>query len=423
MKQRPLPGPSLLASLLGFFMLASPFAAAQAVEEVVISPQAIIVNPLPAFEVEVFLDRDASGEAAPVYQVGESISVGVRVSEDAYVYLFNVKSDGTVRQILPNNYDEAGRNNFVRAGEVKYFPPQGAPYAFQVGGPEGLDKVIAVASETPLDTSTLATFEADPNFASSNLGESGFAESLSIIVRPLPQESWVSDTALFYIGQSAAAPRYGTLSITSEPSGAQVFVDDRFIGYTPLRYGAEAGNRLVNVVQEGFDTYEATITVTGGQTREVQANLRSQQRTGQVVFESNPQGAEVYVNGQRIGATPTGAVTLSEGSHQARFVYGGFDETMVSFTVNAGGTQRVSAELRAQVGALEIQGNVGGAVVFLDGRRVGTLPNGTGRLTLEELEAGVHQLTVTAPGFSTYIGDVEVRPGETTQVQVTQTRR
>jgi hypothetical protein len=411
-----------LLGVLGGLLLALPLAAAQPVEEVVISPQAIVVNPLPAFEVEVFVDRDASGEATPVYQIGEAITIGVRVSEDAYVYLFNVRSDGTVRQILPNNYDEAGRDNFVRAGETKLFPPRGARYEFRVSGPEGLDKVIAVASETPLDTSTLASFEADPNFATSTIGESGFAESLSIIVRPLPQESWVSDTVLFYVGQPAA-PRYGTLSITSEPSGAQVFIDDRFVGYTPLRYGAEAGNRLVNVVLEGYETYEATITVTGGETREVRANLRAQQRTGRVVFESTPQGAEVYVNGQLIGTTPTAAVTLPEGTHQARFVSGGFDEVTVSFTVNPGGTQRVSAELRAQVGALELQGNVGGAVVFLDGRRVGTLPSGTGRLTLEELEPGIYQLTVTAPGYSTYVGDVEVRAGETTRVQVTQTQR
>ncbi|ADI14974.1 PEGA domain-containing protein [Truepera radiovictrix] len=412
-----------LLGLFGGLFLALPLAAAQPVEEVVISPQAIVVNPLPAFEVEVFVDRDASGEAAPVYEIGEAMTIGVRVSEDAYVYLFNVRSDGVVRQILPNNYDEAGRNNFVRAGETRLFPPQGARYEFRVAGPEGLDKVIAVASETPLDTSTLASFEADPNFASSTIGESGFAESLSVIVRPLPQEAWVSDTALFYVGRAAAAPRYGTLSITSEPSGAQVFIDDRFVGYTPLRYGAEAGNRLVNVVYEGYETYEATITVTGGETREVRANLRAQQRTGRVVFESDPQGAEVYVNGQRIGTTPTGAVTLPEGTHQARFVSAGFDEVTVSFTVNPGGTQRVSAELRAQVGALELQGNVGGAVVFLDGRRVGTLPSGTGRLTLEELEPGIHQLTVTAPGYSTYVSDVEVRAGETTRVQITQTQR
>jgi hypothetical protein len=410
--------PTVFLGLLGLFTFAS------AQQGPVISPQAIIVNPVPAYEVEVFVDKDPSGQGTPSYAVGEPISVGVRVSEDAYVYLFNVRSDGAVNQILPNNYDTAGQNNFVRGGETKYFPPPGADYQFQAGAPEGLDKVIAVASQEPLDTSTLASFEADPNFASSTLGEEGFADALSIIVRPLPQDDWVSDTALFYVGSPAvAAPRYGTLAVTSEPSGARVLVDDTFVGYTPLRYGTTSGNHRVNVELEGYDGYEATINVVGGETREVQATLNVRQRLGQAGFESNPGGAQVYVDDQLIGTTPTQTVNLVEGTHRARFVLPGFEDTYVDFTVRAGSYQLVSGELRAQQGTLELTGNVGGAVVFIDGARAGTIPNGSGRLTLEELGAGSHQITVTAPGFNTFVGEFEILPGQTTSLTVSQSRR
>ncbi len=398
--------------------------AAQSKEGAVLSPQAIVVNPVPAYEVEVFVDRDSSGESTPSYAVGEAIRIGVRVTEDAYVYLFNVRTDGGVNQILPNNYDAVGQDNFVRGGQTKYFPPEGAAYAFQASAPEGLDKLIAVASETQLDTSALASFTNDPNFASSALEEEEFASALSIIVTPLPQDDWVSDTALFYVGSAVtAAPRYGTMSVTSEPAGARVFVDDTFVGYTPLRYGTTSGNHVVNVELDGYDGYEATIAVTGGQTRDVQAGLSQQQRLGQAGFESNPNSAQVYVDGQLIGTTPTDTVNLSEGEHQARFVLPGFDETTMSFTVSAGSYQVVSGELRSQQGILELTGNVGGAIVFIDGQRVGTIPNGTGRLTFEQLPPGTHEITVTAPGFSTFVGEFEILAGQPSSLNVSQSRR
>jgi hypothetical protein len=397
---------------------------AGAQESPVLSPQAIIVNPVPSYEVEVFVDKDPSGGATPSYAVGESIRIGVRVSEDAYVYLFNVRSDGSVNQILPNNYDAAGQNNFVRAGETKYFPPEGAAYAFEVNAPEGLDKVIAVASEQPLDTSTLATFESDPNFASSDLGEEGFADALSVIVTPLPQEDWVSDTALFYVGAAeAAAPLYGTLSVTSSPSGARVMVDGVFVGYTPQRYGTSSGDHTVSVELEGYDDFESTVSVTAGQTVAVRAPLSAQQRLGQVGFESNPSGAQVYVDDQLIGTTPTGTVELAEGTHQARFVLPGFDDTTLNFTVSAGSYQLVSGELRSQQGTLELTGNVGGALVFIDGQRVGTIPSGSGRLTFDDLAPGTHEITVTAPGFNTFVGEFEILPGQSTSLTVSQTGR
>lgn len=390
----------------------------------VLSPQAIIVNPVPDYSVEVFVDRDPSGDATPSYAVGEQITVGVRVSEDAYVYLFNVRSDSTVNQILPNNYDADGQNNFVRAGETKYFPPQGAAYAFQLDAPEGLDKVIAVASRTQLDTSTLASFAADPNFASSQLGEQGFAEALSIIVEPLPQADWVSDTALIYVGSTAPpAPLYGTISVTSEPSGAQVFIDDTFVGYTPLSYGTTVGNHFVYLEQEGYEIYELNATVVGGQTREIAATLTARQQLGPVGFESNPTGAQVYVDDQLVGTTPTGTLQLAEGAHQARFVLPGYTDTLVDFSVQGSSYQVVSGELQAQAGSLELTANIGGAVIFIDGQQVGTVPNGTGTVRFDELTSGDHEIAVVAPGYSTYVGQFTVTPGQTTPLSVSLSRR
>ena len=135
-----------------FIILLLSLCATALAQTITLDPQSIVVNPLPSFSVEVFVDRDASGNGVPVYNIGEQISIGVRVSEAAYVYLFNIKTNGQVNQLLPNRYDDNGKNNYLQAGETKYFPPRNARYTFDIDGPNGLEKVIAVASRTALDT-------------------------------------------------------------------------------------------------------------------------------------------------------------------------------------------------------------------------------------------------------------------------------
>ena len=389
----------------------------------VISPQSIIVNPAPSFEVETFVDKDDSGRSVPSYDVGESIRIGVRTTEDAYVYLFSVKSDGEIQQILPNEVDSYGRDNFVRADQTKYFPPEDARYSFEVAGPRGLDKVLAVASLEPLDTSDLIEFESEGSFRTSSASEGEFAESLSVVVRPLPQDDWVTDTALFYVGGRPTTQRYGTLNITSSPEGARAYVDGRFVGYTPVRYGTTSGTHEVRVESDDYNSFETTVNLRGGETREVDAGLRRVRRTGSVTFTSQPDGADVYVDGQFVGTTPTGSVTLNAGEYEASFRYSGYENQVVNFSVGRGDNRQISAEMRSSTGTLRIQANVGGARVFVNGQDYGSIPNGSGQLAISDLPTGTHQLTVTAPGFTSHIREFDIQPGRTTNVRVSQSRR
>jgi hypothetical protein len=196
---------SLVALIAAAVMLAG---TALAQSTVTVHPLRVVVNPTPSFSVEVRVDRDASGSGTPIYFAGDPIRMTVRTTEDAYVYLFNVASDGMVYQIFPNRY--SGSMNRVRVGETLRLP--GAGYNFSVAEPFGVDKLIAVASRRQLDTSTLASFSSEfprdtpPNvgcrvdcFASSNLGQDGLAQTLRVVVTPEPQADWVTDTVQFQI--------------------------------------------------------------------------------------------------------------------------------------------------------------------------------------------------------------------------------
>jgi hypothetical protein len=262
---------SMLIVTMATLLLAS-LAAAQ---HLVVSPQAIVVNPLPGFVVDVWVDRDPSGSSVPAYRVGEPIRVGVRASEDAYVYLFSVGAAGEIVQILPNRFDAAGRDTFLPAGASRTFPPPDARYSFAVEPPSGLAKVIALASRRPLDTSTLASFASERDLlASSQLGEDGFARALSIVVQPLPQASWVTATALYHVGSPPAQGAYGTIGATSRPPGAEVYVGGAFAGFTPLRFGTRPGRHDVEVRLGGYEVARESVMVQPNLTAELHLVLR-----------------------------------------------------------------------------------------------------------------------------------------------------
>ena len=89
---------------------------------------------------------------------------------------------------------------------------------------------------------------------------------------PLPTEAWVTDTASFQVGRAAAptptppaAPApVGTLSVTSSPSGAQVFIDNRPLGVTPLVAATTPGEHLIQISFPGYLIYQGPVTVAPG---------------------------------------------------------------------------------------------------------------------------------------------------------------
>lgn len=403
--------------LLGLALLLLSLASAQ---RIVVSPQAIVVNPRPGFDVQVWLDRDTSGNSTPVYDVGEEIRISVRPAESSYVYVFDVKPGGEVTQIFPNRFDTQNR---VSAGQTLTLPPSGARYVFNIAPPRGLSKVIAVASRTELDTRQLASFRNQTDlFAVSDIGEEGFAQSFAIIVNPIPQESWVTDTALYNVGGQAAQPRWGTLALQSNPSGADVYVDGSFVGLTPLNFSAAPGRHDVRFELAGYDSFSTSTSVGAGQTQNVSANLQGQVRAGTIAFTSVPSGADVYVDGRFVGTTPTGAIRFEEGSYTARFEAMGYQSTSINFRAVAGRDLTVDAGLIATMASVVVQANVGGALVFLDGRQVGSIPNGTGRLNVSDVAVGTHELVVIAPGYSTYVTTFTSQAGREAQLNVRQSR-
>jgi PEGA domain-containing protein len=73
-----------------------------------------------------------------------------------------------------------------------------------------------------------------------------------------------------------AAPAFSTVDIKSTPDGAEITVDEKFVGSTPASLRLAAGDHKIKLEKSGFKTWERTLTVGAGATETVNTTLEKQ---------------------------------------------------------------------------------------------------------------------------------------------------
>jgi hypothetical protein len=72
-------------------------------------------------------------------------------------------------------------------------------------------------------------------------------------------------------------PALSTVDIKSTPDGAEITVDDKFMGSTPSSLRLVVGDHKIKLGKPGFKTWERTMTVGTGATATVNAMLEKQE--------------------------------------------------------------------------------------------------------------------------------------------------
>lgn len=99
----------------------------------------------------------------------------------------------------------------------------------------------------------------------------------------------------------------GTIEISSQPSGAEVYINDKREGTTPFKREFPAGTYKVKIRKlPGYEETTDTVEVKAGGTQAKSYALIATVTTqsGYLEINSNPEGAEVYINDKRQGTTP-----------------------------------------------------------------------------------------------------------------------
>jgi hypothetical protein len=205
-----------------------------------------------------------------------------------------------------------------------------------------------------------------------------------------------------------AAPKVGSLLVTSNIAGAQITVDGKSdpAWVTPFTIpDLAAGMHSISVAKEGYNVAQRGITVERGETASYNAELTVPM--GEVNIVTNPPGLEILIDGQSAGRSPV-QKSLNVGHHTFTLRAPGMDPYTSSFDIRYNGymiTKRVDlgGSIPAVTGVVEVHTDPPGATLQADGKALGGATPTSIRLT-----AGRHTLTLSLPGYQSIQKVVDV---------------
>lgn len=216
------------------------------------------------------------------------------------------------------------------------------------------------------------------------------------------------------------AASIGSISITSNVSGATIEIDGVARGKTPLAQPIRVarGSHIVAVVAPGHIPVRRELLVASGGVSKLAVELeRADGRLAELEIPVSLPGVEIRVDGERVGTTPLSApITLAPGKHAVSLIRPGYRSLHRDVQIGAGARGRLDAKLDVDAstlgregGTLVIEVSEPNATIWLDGNPI---------QTTARVPHGEHVLAVERAGFLRTERSVVVARGTTTRVEI-----
>lgn len=141
---------------------------------------------------------------------------------------------------------------------------------------------------------------------------------------------------------------------------------------------------------------------------------RRRSPTGTLQIQSLTVGAQVVIDGEIMGELPLrAALTLEPGNHSIKITKPGHADYIDTFKITRRKTTTLEIDLLPISGVLRLNSDPPGAMVVIDGRRLGETPYDG------ELKPGERALELRLPGYSTHKEQVRVTAGEIYPLTIT----
>ena len=126
-------------------------------------------------------------------------------------------------------------------------------------------------------------------------------------------------------------PIQGKLIVTTSPSSAKIYVDDKLISGASSPFDIQIGKHKVRTSLVGYRAEEREVIISEGQTSSIDIPL-SQVATYK--FTSNPVGAHIYVNKDAIGTAPC-FKELTTGKYHIKATKAGYKDYVSEMTLSS----------------------------------------------------------------------------------------
>ena len=371
-----------------------------------------IINPRPDFSLSVSLDKGTVASYSP----GENIKVYFRTNRNAYVAIFGYDSHENIRLLFPN---KSQQNHFVEANSEYRIE-----FRIDSNASTGIEFIQGFATSEPaIITRELERRIREEEFPIIAEGINRFNSRIKSVLSNLAANRWVSSETLQY-QVAEMRSETGRLRVDSSPSGADVYLNERHAGETPLSMEQiRIGEYNMRVQLSGYREWNRIIHINPDRTTIMHASLERMPQYGTIAIRCNRDNAKIYVNNQYKGLTDENRNVLlggiPEGTHEVRVILNGYREWNRRIEVRANERVQLTVNLEriSQTGTLEIFCNVDNARIYINGDYQGrTFSNRS--VLIRNIREGNYELRVTKEGYQDYVSIIRIYLEQTLYVNV-----
>ncbi len=196
------------------------------------------------------------------------------------------------------------------------------------------------------------------------------------------------------------------LQISSNPNGADVFLDGEKIGTTPFEKELPPGTKILKFEKEQYKTKWAQLDLTEDKFYKAELSIV----TASGILNSEPSGAQIVIDGKIKGETPLLLKNLPIGTYTATFKKEGYVNKQTTWTIKNKRPFSITKKISSNLGDISIISTPAGCRVVIDG-----LPKGVTPYT-EELAEGLYEIQLTKSGYSSYKNRVSITRKQTNTV-------
>lgn len=227
----------------------------------------------------------------------------------------------------------------------------------------------------------------------------GYEKKISEVTISSGQQAQITFNLKESVPPISHKPATASYVINSDPSVAATYLDEKYIGRTPLRMsGVQPGSHIIRCSLSGFNDQSITSHVSRFEEKYHKIVLqRSVPSTGEIQIQSIPPGSDIHFDSVYRGVTPLKLENISSGQHDIGCSHDGYQKKMTTEKIQPGQMLTVNFNLEKinqTLYPISIYSRPPGATVFIDKNNIGRTP-----LTIKAERPGQISLECVAPGY------------------------
>lgn len=302
-------------------------------------------------------------------------------------YNDRIKPTTIIIKIAKPNFKPRWERIELKAGEDKTFNYDLVPSTSSIlliSRPDGAKVII---NEQVKGTTPLILQEQPLGSYTAKLEKPGFsAREVSWTIKDeRPQEVIVSLNS-----------NVGRLTLSSEPSHAQVFINGAPRGYTPFKCELEEGKYQLKLEKEGFAAIEDYVNVLRDQN--VEKSITMSNLPGSIEVTTEPAGADISINNEPHGVSPLKLNSLAAGKYVVKAAKSTFDTATKEVVIVSGQKSSVEFIMTKNTGGIDLVVNPPGTTIYLNGKIQGVTEKGENPMLskifqIRGINAGNYEIT------------------------------